>query len=58
MKNVKSLLAIASLAAGLFIMNACTEPCKDRTCANGGVFVTKETVSVQQEMKELIVQLK
>jgi hypothetical protein len=37
MKNVKSLLAIASLAAGMFIMNACTDPCKDVTCQNGGV---------------------
>jgi len=37
MKNVKNFLAIASLAAGMFIMNACTDPCKDVTCLNGGV---------------------
>jgi hypothetical protein len=37
MKKVKSLLAIASLAFGMFIMNACSDPCKDVTCQNGGV---------------------
>lgn len=37
MKRVKSLLAVASLAIGMFIMNACTDPCKDVTCQNGGV---------------------
>jgi hypothetical protein len=37
MKRVKSLLAVASLAFGLFIMNACSDPCKDVTCLNGGV---------------------
>jgi len=37
MKKVKSLLAIASLAFGMFVMNACSDPCKDVTCQNGGV---------------------
>jgi len=37
MKKVKSLLAIASLAFGMFLMNACDDPCKDVVCQNGGV---------------------
>jgi len=37
MKKVKSLLAIASLAFGMFLMNACSDPCKDVECLNGGI---------------------
>jgi hypothetical protein len=37
MKKVKSLLAIASLAFGMFVMNACTDPCNDVECLNGGI---------------------
>lgn len=37
MKKVKNLFAVAALAFGMFMMNACTDPCKDVTCLNGGV---------------------
>jgi hypothetical protein len=37
MKKVKSLIAIVFLAFGMFVINACSDPCKDVTCQNGGV---------------------
>ncbi len=37
MRRVKNLFAFATLAFGMFMMNACTDPCKDVECLNGGV---------------------
>lgn len=47
MKRLSNILVLFTLATGLFIMNACTDPCKDVTCKNGGVCEEGECICAE-----------